>query len=291
MSSPPAKSNWEMTKILVRKNYVLARRSPLMLAAEYFIMPLYVTFWLAVIVLVFPDDRLTLSEVKALESELSAQIPNSCTFMGQTAFVPSSSDTARNYMISLGASCGVTDPDVALTFYQGFETRSDYELAYLENPATYYACVDFTSIVDSSNSKDFTLLYNETLTEGRYVPNVDLVTNELISPPLVYMPAVTESSSIMAFGDNRLVDLASRLQLITNSQSPRDSIVPRPFPFSKPECEGAGCVVKFAWPQLAASVFFVTIQSFFTKLGQEKERGIKEALYLAGTSQSAYWAR
>jgi len=45
----------------------------------------------------------------------------------------------------------------------------------------------------------------------------------------------------------------------------------------------------FMWPQLACSVFFVTIQSFFTKVGQEKERGIKEALYLAGTTQTAYW--
>jgi len=76
-----------------------------MLAAEYLIMPFYVAFWLLIIVLVFPDDRLTLAEVKEIEREISLQVPDSCTFMAQTAFFPNKDD-AKGYMAALGASCG-----------------------------------------------------------------------------------------------------------------------------------------------------------------------------------------
>ena len=207
--------------------------------------------------------------------------------MEYTAFIPSTDSDAKDYMIALANSCNVTNASVALATYKGFETVAQYEEEYINSPANFYACVDFTD--ESNADSDFTILFNETLSDGRYLPNVDEGTLLPLDPPLAYFPAVTKSSSILAFGDNRLVDLASRLQRITSGESPTDILLPRPFPFEKPGCEGAGCVLKYTWPTLATTVFFVSVQSFFTKLGQEKERGIKETLYLAGTSQMAYW--
>ena len=121
---------------------------------------------------------------------------------------------------------------------------------------------------------------------------MDETTLKMKDPPLAYVPALTTRGTVLAFGDNRLADLASKAQhaVVGSPRMIPDAIHLKPFPFDKARCDGIGCVMKYTWPSLIGSVFFITIQSFLTRVGQEKERGIKEALYVAGTSQWAYWA-
>merc|ERR1712224_810387 len=114
---------------------------------------------------------------------------------------------------------------------------------------------------------------------------------EFKKPPLMYVPALTTRGTVLTMGDNRLTDLTTKVQRIVAGADvgTADAVSIAGFPFDKPSCDGAGCVVMFMWPQMIGACFFITIQAFFTRLGQEKERGIKEALYLSGTSQVAYW--
>ena len=278
---PAVPTTYEQFVMLFRKNYLLNKRSPVMMAAEYFIMPFYCIFWLRIVLWIFPDDRPTLPELKEMEDELNKALPNACTFIAQTAFVPSTSAIAQSLMTKLAVACGST-----FSMVKGFKTVDDFETAYNKDPANYYACLKF----DDSSPSEFTVLYNETLTEGRFLPNLDEATYEFKSPPLTYVPALTTRGRVMAMGDNRLADFTSRVQLVVgNVSGVYDSINLRAFPFEKPTCDGAGCVMKFMWPQMIISAFFITAQSFLVRVGGEKEKGIKEALYLSGTSQLAYW--
>ena len=142
---PAVPTTYEQFVMLFRKNYLLNKRSPVMMAAEYFIMPFYCIFWLRIVLWIFPDDRPTLPELKEMEDELNKALPNACTFIAQTAFVPSTSAIAQSLMTKLAVACGST-----FSMVKGFKTVDDFETAYNKDPANYYACLKFD---DSSPSE------------------------------------------------------------------------------------------------------------------------------------------
>ena len=286
-ANPSKPSTYAQFRMLFQKNWLLAKRSPIMTAAEYFFMPLYCVIWIRIIIWVFPDDRKSISELQDMEADLNKVLPSACTFLMQTAFVPSTAAVAISFMAKLGAACGL-DNSTTLATVKGFPKVADFEKAYTENPANYYACIKFD---EAKPNAQFTILYNETLAKGRFLPNVDEKTMQFKKPPLTYVPALTTRGTVLTMGDNRLTDLTSKVQRIVAGADAgtADAVSIAGFSFDKPTCDGAGCVVMFMWPQMIGACFFITIQAFFTRLGQEKERGIKEALYLSGTSQVAYW--
>ena len=279
-------SCWQQYSFLIGKNIKLQKRDVESLMAEYWILPLYMIFWVKVMMWVFPDDRPTLEELRDTEAELNRVIPTACYFAAQTVFVPATI-YATTIMERLGAACGMDNATTFATF-RSFNSISDFEVEYLKKPENIYAMLYF----DETKANTFSIYHNESLTAGRYLPNMDETTLKMKDPPLAYVPALTTRGTVLAFGDNRLADLASKAQhaVVGSPRMIPDAIHLKPFPFDKARCDGIGCVMKYTWPSLIGSVFFITIQSFLTRVGQEKERGIKEALYVAGTSQWAYWA-
>ena len=158
----------------------------------------------------------------------------------------------------------------------------------------------------------FTLLHNETMTAGRYVPNINGTTKALMKPTFAFIPVVTARGAALNFGDNRLADLQARvvegltdLRRAEASGAPlsappllpagssegewRAALGARSFPFEKPKCDGSGCVMKFIIVQLVPWIYMITMQSLLTHLGKEKDRSIKESLALSGMTQSAYF--
>ena len=67
------------------------------------------------------------------------------------------------FMGKLGAACGL-DSSTTLATVKGFPKIADFEKAYIENPANYYACIQFD---DVNPNTQFTILYNETLAKVR----------------------------------------------------------------------------------------------------------------------------
>ena len=134
---------------------------------------------------------------------------------------------------------------------------------------SYYACLYF----EAENTDSFSIYYNESLTSGRYLPNMDAKTMAWKNPPLTYVPALTTRGTVLAFGDNRMTDLASKVQnaVVGNDRLIPDTIHLKPFPFEKARCDGVGCVMKYSWPAMIGSVFFITIQTFLTRVGLEKK--------------------
>ena len=47
---------------------------------------------------------------------------------------------------------------------------------------------------------------------------------------------------------------------------------------------------KLMYPMLFLTVLFINVQASLTQIGQEKERGIKDALSLKGMRKEAFWA-
>ena len=92
-------------------------------------------------------------------------------------------------------------------------------------------------------------------------------------PPLTYVPALTTRGTVLAFGDNRMTDLASKRSdaVVGNDRLIPDTIHLKPFPFDKARCDGAGCVMKYSWPAMIGSVFFVSIHDIFNQ-GWLRER-------------------
>jgi len=271
---------------LMGKNLKLQKRDMESLMAEYFILPLYMIFWIKIMMWVFPDDRPSTEELRESEEELNKLIPSACYFAAQTVFVPATA-YAMAIIERLGAGCGM-DKNTTFATFRSFDTMDKFKVEYNRKPESIYACLYF----DDTEAKQFSIYHNESLTKGRYLPNVDPKTMKMKDPPLTFVPALTTRGTVLAFGDNRLADLAAKTQhaIVGSTRTFPDAIHLKPFPFEKARCDGAGCVMKYTWPSLIGSVFFVSIQSFLTRIGNEKERGIKEALYVAGTSQSAYWA-
>ena len=46
---------------------------------------------------------------------------------------------------------------------------------------------------------------------------------------------------------------------------------------------------KLMYPMLFLTVLFINVQASLTQIGQEKERGIKDALSLKGMRKEAFW--
>ena len=109
------------------------------------------------------------------------------------------------------AQCGYPSTESALEAAMPFDSLKEFTASYEANPATYFAAVEFEVTAEKTEKKAsaFTVHYNETLTSGRYLPNT-----LSDSPPLTYFPALTTSDEVMNFGNNRLIDLTSRLQRI-----------------------------------------------------------------------------
>ena len=171
----------------------------------------------------------------------------------------------------------------------------------------WYAGVEVTGAAEATaQSTAFTLLHNETLESGRYVPNYDEddAKNDIMTllyPNFVFLPVLTNKGAALNFGDNRLADLQARVQhalahmpTIKADATHMSALPPfllstSAFPFEKPTCDGSGCVMMYIMPQLIAWVFMVTLQALLTAIGREKERSIKESLLLSGMSQWAYF--
>ena len=92
----------------------------------------------------------------------------------------------------------------------------------------WYAGVEVTGAAEATaQSTAFTLLHNETLESGRYVPNYDEddAKNDIMTllyPNFVFLPVLTNKGAALNFGDNRLADLQARVQ----HAQPRGPILP-----------------------------------------------------------------
>ena len=81
-------SCWKQFLLLMWKNFQLQKRDLEFLSAEYLVMPLYLIFWVKIMMWVFPDDRPSLDELRDTEAELNRVLPSACYFAAKTAFVP-----------------------------------------------------------------------------------------------------------------------------------------------------------------------------------------------------------
>ena len=119
---------------------------------------------------VFPDDRPSLDELRDTEAELNRVLPSACYFAAKTAFVPATL-YAKTIMERLGASCGM-DANTTFATFPSFDSIDAFKKMYDKNPESYYACLHF----EAENKDSFSIYYNESLTSGRYLPNMDAKT-------------------------------------------------------------------------------------------------------------------
>jgi len=270
-------------KNLVEKNWSIQRRRKLLTCAEYFIVVAYLLFYYKLIYIIFPDNRLSPQEVVTLESGLNAAIPSACTFLAldRIAFIPNN-NISHSTMESVASACGLVNYTATTKPSLFFESAASFKSRFSAEPMTYFAGVHLVG------PDSFSILYNESLAGGRYIPNVDPATGTLNTPSFTFLPSLSRRSAALNFGDNRLAGLQYRVQNALAGGGTH-SIKTSAFPFQRAECDGVGCVIKYMIPQLVPWVYMITLQSMLTSMGGEKERGIKESLMLSGMQQSAYF--
>ncbi len=288
------------TRSLLAKNWAIQKRKPTLTAAEYFVVVCYMLFYYKLLYVIFPDDRLSAAEVADLARDLDQAIPSACSYLalGGVAFV--GEDDTRNAALAgnLYAGCGLVVPNTTVPAVPPavlFASEAAFRDDYAATPMKWVAAVS-----SSSDGRRFTILHNETLKAGRYVPRMDETTLQLKDPPFEFVPVLTTRGYALNFWDNRLADLQYRTHhAVQESGAAAAAAAPANtlsvafdatgFPFDKPECDGAGCAMMYIIPQLIAWIYLVTMQSLLTSLGREKERSIKESLLLSGMSQRAYF--
>ena len=222
--------------------------------------------------------------------------------MDKVAFI---GDDAEKLMHTMTYDCFGTPFNQTAFDLVHFNTQEKFVTDYNARPMEWYAAIGDVVVSDAEDKKSvFTIFHNETMKNGRYVPNYDEDTLEKKDPSFVFVPVLTARGAALNYGDNRLADLQYRTQFAlskivqgkwNSSENPYDSllfshgITAKTHPFKKPQCDGVGCAMKFIMPQLICWIFMITMQSMLTSLGLEKERSIKESLLLSGMSQTSYF--
>jgi len=296
------RSCFQQCKSLSSKNLTIQRRRPGLTLAEYFIVVCYMLFYYKLLYVIFPDSRYTSTEIAEMAQNLTKAIPSSCVYLAldKVGFIGDDADKLMNAMYY---DCGMPWNATKYNMVH-FNTEETFTTAYDENPMEWYAGIGNIKPGSTTTKSTFTIFHNETMSSGRYVPNFDEDTLEQLKPTFVFVPVLTDKGMSMNYGDNRLADLQYRAQNAmtkmvlgewdsaahpTKSMLYSHSIKAKSFPFEKPQCDGAGCVMKYMIPQIVAWVYMITLQSLLTSLGQEKERSIKESLLLSGMSQWSYF--
>lgn len=77
------KSFFAQIIILVKKNWTIQKRKPMLTMAEYFIVVCYLLFYYKLMYVIFPDDRPTAAELVKFENDLDASIPSSLLLPSQ----------------------------------------------------------------------------------------------------------------------------------------------------------------------------------------------------------------
>ena len=165
-------------------------------------------FYYKLLYVIFPDDRLTLTEINELDKNLTEAIPSSCAFMymNKVAYV---GEHSEKLMHSMSYDCfGMPFNQTAFDLVH-FDTNEEFRADYEKRPMEWFASIGNVKLGSTSSKtmkkSSFTIFHNETMSGGRYVPNYDEDTLQKKDPSFIFVPVLTARGASLNYGDNRLV--------------------------------------------------------------------------------------